>query len=67
LARGSRITPLCSGNITGILSAFFLIGVVLAMGISVDDGSNGFMVPIAWAVVQSLGIKPAAEGPRSSS
>jgi len=47
---------------TGILTAFFLIGVVLALGIPSMTVRTAIMVPIAWAVVQSLGIKPGSKG-----
>src|SRR5215475_13549569 len=47
---------------TGILSAFLVIGVILAMGIPSMTVRTAIMVPIAWAVVQSLGIKPGSKG-----
>ena len=47
---------------TGILSAFFLIGIILALGIPSMTVRTAIMVPIAWAVVQSLGIKPGSKG-----
>jgi anion transporter len=47
---------------TGILSAFFLIGAILALGIPSMTVRTAIMVPIAWAVVQALGIKPGSKG-----
>ena len=41
---------------TGILSAFFLIGLVLALGIPSMTVRTAIMVPIAWALVQSVGL-----------
>jgi anion transporter len=56
------ILSLFPATYTGILAAFFLIGVVLAMGIPSMTVRTAIMVPIAWAVVQSLGIKPGSKG-----
>jgi di/tricarboxylate transporter len=56
------ILSLFPATYTGILSAFFLIGVVLALGIPSMTVRTAIMVPIAWAVVQSLGIKPGSKG-----
>lgn len=56
------ILSLFPATYTGILSAFFLVGVVLAMGIPSMTVRTAIMVPIAWAVVQSLGIKPGSKG-----
>jgi len=47
---------------SGIMAAFFLIGIVLALGIPSMTVRTAIMVPIAWAVVQSLGIKPGSKG-----
>src|SRR6266853_4033497 len=41
---------------SGILSAFFVIGFVLALGIPSMTVRTAIMVPIAWALVQSLGL-----------
>jgi di/tricarboxylate transporter len=41
---------------TGILSAFFAIGFVLALGIPSMTVRTAIMTPIAWALVQSLGL-----------
>jgi anion transporter len=56
------ILSLFPASYTGILSAFFLIGIVLALGIPSMTVRTAIMVPIAWAVVQSLGIKPGSKG-----
>src|SRR5262249_47288776 len=46
----------------GILSAFFLIGFVLALGIPSMTVRTAIMVPIAWALVQSLGLPKHSRG-----
>src|SRR5215470_7024531 len=46
----------------GILSAFFLIGFVLALGIPSMTVRTAIMVPVAWALVQSLGLPPRSRG-----
>ena len=56
------ILSLFPSTYTGILSAFFLVGLVLALGIPSMTVRTAIMVPIAWAVVQSLGIKPGSKG-----
>jgi anion transporter len=56
------ILSLFPATYTGILSAFFLIGMILALGIPSMTVRTAIMVPIAWAVVQSLGIKPGSKG-----
>src|SRR5215468_6392730 len=56
------ILSLFPATYTGILSAFLLIGVILALGIPSMTVRTAIMVPIAWAVVQSLGIKPGSKG-----
>jgi di/tricarboxylate transporter len=56
------ILSLFPATYTGILSAFLLIGLVLALGIPSMTVRTAIMVPIAWAVVQSLGIKPGSKG-----
>jgi di/tricarboxylate transporter len=56
------ILSLFPATYSGILFAFFAIGVVLAMGIPSMTVRTAIMVPIAWAVVQSLDIKPASKG-----
>src|SRR5438477_3362983 len=56
------ILSLFPATYTGILSAFFLVGLVLTMGIPSMTVRTAIMVPIAWAVVQSLRIKPGSKG-----
>jgi anion transporter len=56
------ILSLFPGTYTGILSAFFFIGFVLALGIPSMTVRTAIMVPIAWALVQSLGIAPQSRG-----
>lgn len=56
------ILSLFPATYNGILSAFFVVGLVLAMGIPSMTVRTAIMVPIAWAVVQSLGIKPGSKG-----
>ncbi len=46
----------------GILTAFFLIGFVLALGIPSMTVRTAIMVPIAWALVQSLGLEKRSKG-----
>ena len=50
------ILSLFPATYTGILTAFLLIGLILALGIPSMTVRTAIMVPIAWAVVQSLGI-----------
>ena len=45
----------------GILGAFFLIGSVLALGIPSMTVRTAIMVPIAWALVQSVGLAPRSQ------
>ena len=52
------VLSLFPGTYNGILFAFFLIGLLLAMGIPSMTVRTAIMVPIAWALVQSLGLKP---------
>jgi di/tricarboxylate transporter len=56
------ILSLFPATYSGILSAFLVIGVILALGIPSMTVRTAIMVPIAWAVVQSLGIKPGSKG-----
>jgi anion transporter len=56
------ILSLFPASYTGILSAFFLIGAVLSLGIPSMTVRTAIMVPVAWALVQSLGIKPGSKG-----
>ncbi len=46
----------------GIVSAFFLIGVVLSAGIPSMTVRTAILVPIAWALVQSLGVPQRSRG-----
>ena len=52
------ILTLFPGTFTGILCSFFLIGLVLALGIPSMTVRTAIMVPIAWALVQSVGLAP---------
>jgi divalent anion:Na+ symporter, DASS family len=56
------ILSLFPGTYRGILAAFFLIGLVLALGIPSMTVRTAIMVPIAWALVQSLEIAPRSRG-----
>jgi len=47
---------------SGILGAFFTIGAVLSLGIPSMTVRTAIMVPIAWALVQSLGLEPRSRG-----
>ena len=46
----------------GILCGFFVIGFILALGIPSMTVRTAIMIPIAWALVQSLGIPPRSRG-----
>ena len=59
------VLSLFPGTYPGILSAFFVIGLVLAFGIPSMTVRTAIMVPIAWALVKSLEIPLAAEDPPS--
>jgi anion transporter len=50
------ILSLFPGTYAGVLSAFFVIGLVLAMGIPSMTVRTAIMAPIAWALVQSLDL-----------
>ncbi|MCL2689597.1 MAG: anion permease [Chitinispirillia bacterium] len=52
------LLSLFPGTFTGILAAFFLTGLVLALGVPSMTVRTAIMVPIAWALVKSLGLKP---------
>src|SRR5580692_9677906 len=56
------ILTLFPGSYAGILSAFFAIGFVLALGIPSMTVRTAIMAPIAWAMVQSLGLAPRSKG-----
>ena len=50
------------GTYSGILWAFFAIGLVLALGIPSMTVRTAIMVPIAWALVQSVGLPRRSGG-----
>jgi len=56
------VLSLFPGTYGGINFAFFVIGLVLAMGIPSMTVRTAIMVPIAWALVQSLGLQPRSRG-----
>jgi len=56
------VLSLFPGTYSGILFAFFVIGLVLAMGIPSMTVRTAIMVPIAWALIKSLGLKPQSRG-----
>ena len=56
------ILSLFPSTYAGILSAFFLIGFILALGIPSMTVRTAIMVPIAWALVQSLGLPRHSRG-----
>jgi anion transporter len=56
------ILTLFPGTYAGILSAFFVIGFVLALGIPSMTVRTAIMAPIAWAMVQTLGLAPRSKG-----
>jgi sodium-dependent dicarboxylate transporter 2/3/5 len=56
------ILTLFPGSYAGILSAFFVIGFVLALGIPSMTVRTAIMAPIAWAMVQTLGLAPRSRG-----
>jgi len=56
------ILSLFPASYSGILGAFFVIGMVLSLGIPSMTVRTAIMVPIAWALVQSLDLKPRSKG-----
>lgn len=56
------ILSLFPGTYAGINSAFFVIGLVLAMGIPSMTVRTAIMAPIAWALVQSLQLPQKSRG-----
>jgi anion transporter len=56
------VLSLFPGTYAGILVAFFVIGSVLALGIPSMTVRTAIIVPIAWALVQSLEIPPRSRG-----
>ena len=56
------ILSLFPGTYTGVLSAFTVMGFILALGIPSMTVRTAIMVPIAWALVQSLQLPPKSQG-----
>ncbi|HEY1758065.1 MAG TPA: SLC13 family permease [Bryobacteraceae bacterium] len=56
------ILSLFPGTYSGVLSAFFLIGLILSPLIPSMTVRTAIMAPIAWALVQTLGLKPRSKG-----
>jgi DASS family divalent anion:Na+ symporter len=56
------ILSLFPGTYGGILSAFFLIGLMLAYPIPSMTVRTAIMAPIAWSLVQTLGLAPRSRG-----
>ncbi len=56
------ILSLFPGTYTGVLSAFFLIGLILSPLIPSMTVRTAIMAPIAWSLVQTLGLKPRSRG-----
>ncbi len=56
------ILSLFPGTYTGVLSAFFLIGLILSPLIPSMTVRTAIMAPIAWSLVQTLGLKGRSKG-----
>ena len=56
------ILSLFPGTYSGVLSAFFLIGLILSPLIPSMTVRTAIMAPIAWSLVQTLGLKPRSHG-----
>jgi len=56
------ILSLFPATYQGILWAFFLIGLILALGIPSTTVRAAIMLPIAWALVQTLGLGARSRG-----
>jgi anion transporter len=56
------ILSLFPSSYGGILTAFFVIGFTLALGIPSMTVRTAIMTPIAWALVQSLGLPKRSRG-----
>src|SRR5580704_10704278 len=56
------ILSLFPASYSGILGAFFVIGTALSLGIPSMTVRTAIMVPIAWALVKSLDMKPRSKG-----
>lgn len=56
------VLALFPGTYTGVMSAFLVIGAALALGIPSMTVRTAIMVPIAWALVKSVGLPPRSRG-----
>lgn len=56
------ILSMFPGTYGGILTSFFIIGFVLALGIPSMTVRTAIMTPVAWALVQSLGLPAKSRG-----
>jgi anion transporter len=56
------ILSLFPGTYSGVLSAFFLIGLILSPLIPSMTVRTAIMAPIAWSLVQTLGLKARSRG-----
>jgi di/tricarboxylate transporter len=56
------VLALFPGTYTGVMGAFLVIGSVLALGIPSMTVRTAIMVPIAWALVKSVGLPPRSRG-----
>src|SRR5215469_13668189 len=56
------ILSLFPGTYAGIVSGFFLIGLLLSLGIPSMTVRTAIMAPIAWSLVQTLGLAPRSRG-----
>ena len=54
-----NLLPATYGGISG---AFFLIGLILSLGVPSMTVRTAIMTPIAWALVQALGLEPKSRG-----
>jgi len=46
----------------GLLAAFFVIGLILSLGIPSMTVRTAILVPIAWALAQAIGLRPGSRG-----
>ena len=46
----------------GVLGSFFLIGLILSLGVPSMTARTAILTPIAWALVQALGLPPKSRG-----
>jgi di/tricarboxylate transporter len=56
------ILSLFPGTYAGILGAFFVIGLLLSLGIPSMTVRTAIMAPIAWSLVQTLELPPRSRG-----